>query len=98
MLFVADPRAVIAEFSVPHVYLATGDVGVVVEGDIQGSPLVALAIDEADDAGTAFGYATLSELRGAVAVVTEDTTLPPTDSGAPGPQGSESDGTQHVFD
>ena len=98
MLFVADPRAAIAGFSVPHVYLATGDVGVVVEGDSQGSPLVELVNDEADDAGTAFGYATLSELRGAVAVVTEATTLPPSDSGTPGPQSSESDSTQHVFD
>ena len=99
MLFVVDPRAAIAEFSVPHVYLATGEAGVVVEGDSQSSPLVALANDEAENASTAFGYATLSELRGAVAVVTEDhTTLPPTDSGAPGPQSSESDSTHHVFD
>ena len=99
VLFVADPRAVIAGFSVPHVYLAAGDAGVVVEGDNGGSPLVALANDEAHDANTAFGYATLSELRDAVAIVTEDDTRSPsTDPGGPGSQSPESDRTQHVFD
>lgn len=68
----------------PHVYLATGDSGIVLEGDSQNSPLVVLANDEAGGAGSAFGYATLAELRGAVAVTGEDnTTLSPADSEAP---------------
>ena len=81
ILFVADPRKTLTGFSVPHVYLATGDSGIVLEGDSQNSPLVVLANDEA---GGAFGYATLAELRGAVAVTGEDnTTLSPADSEAP---------------
>lgn len=84
MLFVEDPRTAIPQFSVPHVYLAAGDGGVVVESDSQGSPLVALANDEAADVDAAFGYETLSELRDAIAVTTEDSSTPSTDSGTPG--------------
>ena len=98
MLFLADPRAAIAGFSVPHVYLATGDVGVVVEGDSQSSPLVALANDEAGDAGTAFGYATLAELSGAVAVVSEDPSTAPTGSRVPGPPDAGPGDTQQMLE
>lgn len=98
MLFVADPRTAIPQFNVPHVYLAAGEAGIVVESDSQGSPLVALANDEAADADAAFGYETLSELRDAIAVTTEDRGTPPTDSGTPGPLKSDSGGSQHVFE
>ena len=98
ILFVVDPRVTLTGFSVPHVYLATGDAGIVLESDSQNSPLVALANDEAGGAGTAFGYGTLSELRGAIAVTSEDqSTQSPANSVAPGPLGT-TDGTQHVFE
>ncbi len=84
ILFVADPRKAVTGFAVPHVYLATGDAGIVLEGDSQNSPLVVLANDEAGGDGSAFGYATLAELRGAVTVTGEDNaTLSPADSEAP---------------
>ena len=101
VLFIADPRTAMPQFEVPHVYLAAGVSGVVVEGDSQGSPLVALANDEAADADAAFGYETLAELRdaiGAIAVTTEDRSTLPTDSGTPGPLEPDSGGTRHVFE
>lgn len=72
MLFNADPRATLTGFTVPHVYLETGESGVVVESDSQNPSLVALANDEAPGADTGFGYTTISELRGAVAAVSVD--------------------------
>lgn len=101
VLFVADPRTAIPQFEVPHVYLAAGVSGVVVESDSQGSPLVALANDEAADADAAFGYDTLAELRdaiGAIAVTTEDRDTLPTDPGTPGSLEPGSGGTGHVFE
>ncbi len=98
ILFVVDPRATLTGFSVPQVYLATGDAGIVLESDSQNSPLVVLANDEPVDAGTAFGYGTLSGLRGAIAVTSEDhSTLPPANSVGPGPSDTTG-GTQNVFE
>lgn len=98
ILFIKDPRVTLNGFSVPHVYLATGEAGIVLESDSQNSPLVALANDEAGSAGTAFGYETLSELRGAIAVASEDPSTPmPTDSIVPGPADT-TDGPGHVFE
>ena len=98
MLFLADPRAAIAGFSVPHVYLATGDAGIVLEGDSQDSPLVALANDEANDAGTAFGYATLTGLGGAVAAVSEDHGTAPTGPRVPEPPDAGPGDAQQVLE
>ncbi len=98
ILFVVDPRATLTGFSVPQVYLATGDAGIVLESDSQNSPLVALANDEPVNTGTAFGHATLSGLRGAIAVTSEDhSTLPPANSVGPG-SSDTSGGTRNVFE
>ncbi|MDE0066908.1 MAG: hypothetical protein OXN44_08535 [Acidimicrobiaceae bacterium] len=105
MLFIEDPRETLNGFSVPHVYLATGEAGIVLESDSQNSPsdsqnspLVVLVNDEAGSASTAFGHATLSELRGAIAVTSEDAgTLTPANPIVPGPADT-SNGPGHVFE
>lgn len=66
------------------------------ESDSQNSPLVVLANDETGGAGTAFGYGTLSALRGAIAVTDEDqSTLGPANPVGPGPWDT-TDGSQNV--
>lgn len=87
MLFVSDPTTAATNFAVPHVYLATGNAGAVVEGDSPRSPLVALANDKADGSDTAFGYETLSELRGAVATLAAVVEGENTVQTGPGPLG-----------
>lgn len=104
ILFVEDPRDKLNGFSVPHVYLGTVEAGIVLESDTQNSPqnspLVVLVNDEAEGAGTAFGYETLAELRGAIAVTSEDaSTLTPANPIVSGPGPADtSNGASHVFE
>lgn len=86
ILFIEDPRATLDGFSVPHVYLATGEAGIVLESNSQNSPLVVLANDASEGTGAAFGYDTFSELSGAIAVASESFGDPmPTNSVVPAP-------------